>query len=231
MERYGIIPHKRPREIVLLRGSGCVYRRCTFCDYYRDECADTAANFALNRAVLDRVQGLYGELEVINSGSVFELDEQTLAYVRAVCRQKRIGVIHFESHDLYRGRIAQLRRAFAPFTLKMKLGLETFDDDLRENVLRKGIAETDPARISESFDEANFLFGICGQTASSMQRDVTLGLRYFERICINLFCPNSTTVQPDERVIDTFRTQIYPALADDPRVDVLWRNTDFGVGA
>ena len=62
MERYSIIREKRPREIVLLRGSGCVYRRCTFCDYHLDCCPDPEANFALNREVLGRVTGEYGEL-------------------------------------------------------------------------------------------------------------------------------------------------------------------------
>lgn len=74
MERYSLIKDKQPREIVLLRGAGCVYKRCTFCDYHTDCDQDTAANFRLNQAVLDRVTGLFGELEVINSGSVFELD-------------------------------------------------------------------------------------------------------------------------------------------------------------
>lgn len=61
MERYSIIKDKQPREIVLLRGAGCVYKRCTFCDYHTDCDQDTAANFRLNQAVLDRVTGLFGE--------------------------------------------------------------------------------------------------------------------------------------------------------------------------
>lgn len=72
MERYNIIEEKNKREIVLLRGSGCVYKKCTFCDYYSDSCKDPGENFALNRAVLQFVTGKYGDLEVINSGSVFE---------------------------------------------------------------------------------------------------------------------------------------------------------------
>lgn len=36
MERYSVITNKNPREIVLLRGSGCKWRRCAFCDYHLD---------------------------------------------------------------------------------------------------------------------------------------------------------------------------------------------------
>lgn len=88
MQRYGIINEKNPREIVLLRGSGCVYKECSFCDYHLDKCSDEAENFALNSSVLSKVTGQYGDLEVINSGSVFELDEKTLALISETCHQR-----------------------------------------------------------------------------------------------------------------------------------------------
>ena len=111
MERYAQITEKRRREIVLLRGRGCAYRKCTFCDYHLDSSPDEAANFALNREVLSRVTGQFGELEVINSGSVFELDDGTLSLIRRIAEEKDICVLHFESHYLYRDRIPALRAA------------------------------------------------------------------------------------------------------------------------
>ena len=73
MERYALIDTVLPREFVLLQGQGCKWRRCTFCDYYTDVSADP---FAINREVLAQVQGVYGVLDVINSGSAMELDAQ-----------------------------------------------------------------------------------------------------------------------------------------------------------
>lgn len=32
MTRYSVIEDKNPREIVLLRGRGCAWKRCRFCD-------------------------------------------------------------------------------------------------------------------------------------------------------------------------------------------------------
>lgn len=110
MDRYNKILIKRKREIVLLRGKGCVYRKCPFCDYHLDSCSDEAANYALNRNVLKQVTGEFGDLEVINSGSVFELDSRTLEYIRVTCLEKKISTIHFESHYLYREKIPALRR-------------------------------------------------------------------------------------------------------------------------
>ncbi|HBA47377.1 MAG TPA: radical SAM protein [Lachnospiraceae bacterium] len=230
MERYSKILTKRKREIVLLRGKGCAYRKCPFCDYHLDSCSDEAANYTLNCKVLEQVTGEFGDLEIINSGSVFELDHDTLEHIREVCRRKKISTIHFESHYLYRERIPALRQLFDGFNLKLKLGLETFDRDFREGILKKGIPDSDPQVISRHFEEANFLFGIRGQSASSMERDILLGLRYFERICINIMCPNTTGIMPDSDVISIFMDDLYPKYRDDERIDILIENTDFGVG-
>ena len=230
MDRYSEICDKLKREIVLLRGKGCAYRKCTFCDYHLDCLDDEAENFRLNKSVLDKITGKYGEVEIINSGSVFELDKPTLGYIKKVCTEKSVHTIHFEAHYLYDGKIPALREEFNAFTLKMKLGLETFDYDLRENVYKKGIPVRDPQIISKNFDEANFLFGLDGQNLASMQRDIELGLKYFEGICINLMCGNSTPVKPNKGVIKEFMQNLYPKYKDDMRVDILVNNTDFGVG-
>lgn len=230
MDRYSKITEKRKREIVLLRGSGCIYKKCTFCDYHTDKCPDENKNYALNSSVLKNVTGEFGELEVINSGSVFELDPKTLNLIKKICREKEIRTVHFESHYLYREKIPALRKDFGDFNLKMKLGLETFDYDLRENVLKKGIIEKDAKIISSCFDEANFLFGIKGQSIASMKQDIELGLQNFERICINIMCSNSTGIPPDREVISAFMETIYPIYKDNNRTDILIHNTDFGVG-
>lgn len=230
MERYSVIKEKNPREIVLLRGRGCVYKKCSFCDYHTDCCSDDEENVQLNHSVLSNVTGEYGNLEVINSGSVFELDSKTLGEIKHLCKEKGIKTIHFESHFIYNSKIPLLRQDFDGFDLKMKLGLETFDYDFREQVLRKGIYEKDPDRIAENFDEANFLFGIEGQNARTMLRDIELGLQHFERICINIMCPNSTEMKPDRDVIEVFMDKLYPIYKDNDRVDILINNTDFGVG-
>ena len=47
MLRYGLINEKEPREIVLLRGRGCFYKKCAFCDYHLDASPDDEANKAL----------------------------------------------------------------------------------------------------------------------------------------------------------------------------------------
>lgn len=74
MQRYSVISDKNPGEIVLLRGKGCRYKRCAFCDYHEDESQNEQENYLINVKALSQVTGKYKVLEVINSGSFCELE-------------------------------------------------------------------------------------------------------------------------------------------------------------
>ena len=230
MLRYGLITEKDPREIVLLRGRGCFYKKCAFCDYHLDASPDDEANQRLNKSVLDQVTGQYHNLEVINSGSFHELGQQTLALIKQTAEEKQINILHFEAHYLVRNKIQALRDFFHPIELKLRIGIETFDENLRENILKKGMPNATPEEIARYFQEANFLVGVTGQTEAMIQKDIDLGLQYFQRINLNVMCPNTAPIQPDPEVIDTFLQNIYPKYKDDPRIDILLHNTDFTVG-
>lgn len=218
---------------MLLRGRGCQWRRCTFCDYHLDSSRDDAANFALNSDVLDRVTGEYERLEIINSGSFVDLDCQTVRKIREIARQKKIKTLHFECHWMHREALKPFRDflAEAGIAAVYKIGVETFDVCFREIVLQKGIGQATPAEIAAAgFDEINLLCGLRGQTAKSMITDIQTGLSGFSRVCVNLMTANSTDICPDEDAVKQFREIVYPRYRSDPRVDILLENTDFGVG-
>lgn len=232
LSRYSVIEDKNPREIVLLRGRGCAWKRCRFCDYHLDASQDEQANLELNREVLSHVTGRYGRLEAINSGSFAELHPSTRAELDRVCLDRGIRHLHVESHWLFRSTLPALREHYAQLgiTLHVKIGVETFDAPFREQVLDKGIDETDPAAIAAPFDDCCLLFGLSGQSVEGMRRDVELGLTYFQRVCINLMVPNTTPIVPDPAVRAAFVGELYPLYRENPRVDILLNNTDFGVG-
>lgn len=232
MERYSMITEKNPREILLLRGSGCKWRRCSFCDYHLDFSKDEEANFRLNEAELAKVSGRFGALEVINSGSFCDLDEKTVNRILSVCGEKKIRRIHIECHWRDRDTLAAIRQRFREEGIEVivKMGVETFDAAFREEVLRKGMEYALPEEIARYAQEVCLLFGISGQTADSMKKDVETGLRYFNRVCVNLMTENTTLVSPDPEVIRIFLRDVYPVYKDEERVDILLENTDFGVG-
>lgn len=89
-ERYSRIVKKNQREICLLKAFPCRWGKCTFCDYIEDNSKDEEEMILLNREVLQKVTGEFGVLEVINSGSCFELPEQTLDDLSFLIREKKI---------------------------------------------------------------------------------------------------------------------------------------------
>ena len=230
--RYSVITEKNPREIVMLRGSGCRFRRCRFCDYHLDSSQDEAENYHINHEALAQVTGQFGSLEVINSGSFPELGERTMAEIAQICREKNIHILRFEAHWMYRKHIAQWREYFGKqgITLKIKMGVETFDDTFRREVFDKGMEGVLPEEIARVADEICLLFGIRGQTKESMLSDIRTGLSLFERICVNIMVANTTEICPDQEVIELFLREIYPLYKENSRVDILLENTDFGVG-
>lgn len=232
MQRYSIIEEKNPREIVLLRGSGCKWRKCRFCDYHLDFSKDEEANFRLNREVLSEVSGRFGALETINSGSFSDLDPRTIEEIARVCGDKGISRLHIECHWRDRENLAAIRAFFAEKKIRVvvKMGVETFHVPFREEVLRKGMDYASPEEIAEYADEVCLLFGLSGQSAESMERDMKTGLRYFDRVCVNVMTENTAAMKPDREVIGTFFERVYPIYKDWRRVDILLENTDFGVG-
>jgi histone acetyltransferase (RNA polymerase elongator complex component) len=228
MNRYNVIRNKIKREIVLLKGRPCCWGRCRFCDYIADNSRDEQSNTRINSEVLQNVTGVYGVLEVINSGNVFELPQATLEEIRQIIRDNEIHTLFFESHWIYREKIDKMREYFG-IKVIVKTGVESFNDDFRENILNKGFGYRSLAEIKENFDSVCLLVGIKGQTREMIQDDIKIASENFDHFTVNIFMKNSTDIEPDLELIDWFRSS-YQYLDDLEKCDVLWNNTDFGVG-
>lgn len=233
MERYSVITDKNPREIVLLRGSGCKWRKCTFCDYHLDFSKKQDDNFEINAEVLSKVTGLYSKLEVINSGSFCDLDDKTIKLIIDTCIKNKIATVHFECHYIHRAEVEKIKKLFSGnnIAVKIKTGVETFDVNYRENILKKGFGSATPQDIAQYADEVCLLFGLTGQTEQSMLNDIETGLKYFDRVCVNIMTPNTTKIKPDTAVISVFKNKVAKKYINNSRVDILFENTDFGVGS
>lgn len=227
MDRYAVIRTKLPREFVLLQGTGCRWGKCTFCNYHTDVSDNP---FAVNSEVLARVTGETGVLDVINSGSAMELDAQTLQMLKNVVRDKGIHTLWFEAHFMYRNRLEAFAAQFAPARVKFRCGIESFDTAQRKR-WNKGVPEWVTAA-----DVARYFAGICllcctdDDTSHRITADIETARQYFEYFSVNLFCNNGTPVKRNEELAVWFTQNVYPAIKDDERVEVLVENTDLGVG-
>jgi hypothetical protein len=227
MQRYSLITEKFPREFLLLQGTGCRWKKCTFCDYY-DDASDSP--FETNRKVLEQVTGEYGVLDIINSGSAMELDDETIELIKEVVVAKGIKTIWFEAHYMYRNRLDEFAKQFAPATVKFRCGVESFDASLRSS-WTKGI----PASVTAA-DVAKYFKGVCllcctmGDSKERIMGDIATAKEHFEYFSVNLFCNNTTPVKRDEELAAWFVKELYPTLKTDRQIEVLVENSDLGVG-
>ena len=227
MKRYALIHTVLHREFVLLQGTGCRWKRCSFCDYHGDVSDDP---FAVNREVLAQVQGVYGVLDVINSGSAMELDAQTVAMIREVVKEKKIHTLWFEVHYMYKNQLAKFAEQFEGIQVKFRCGVESFDGQLR-NRWQKGIAASVTAA-----DVAKYFQGVCllccteGDGKERILRDIALAEQYFEYASVNVFCENTTAVKRDDELAKWFVRNVYPILKQSKKIEILINNTDLGVG-
>ena len=227
MDRYALIHTKMPREFVLLQGAGCKWKKCTFCDYHEDV---SEHPFTMNEPVLRQVTGQYGVLDVINSGSVMELDSETIAFIKEVVKEKNIHTLWFEAHYMYRKKLAEFAKQFAPVQVKFRCGVETFDADLRD-AWKKGI----PSSVTPE-DVAKYFQGVCllcctqGENKEHIMKDIEIAQKHFEYFSVNVFCNNSTQVKQDKELAQWFAREVYPKIKDEEGIEVLMENTDLGVG-
>ena len=227
MERYALISTKMPREFVLLQGIGCRWKKCTFCDYHEDV---SEHPFQVNAPILRQVTGQYGVLDVINSGSALELDEDTLSLIKEVVKEKHIHTLWFEAHYMYRKKLADFARQFAPAQVKFRCGVETFDAELRDS-WKKGI----PSSVTPE-DIARYFQGVCllcctqGESKEHIIKDIDIAKKHFEYFSVNVFCNNTTSVQQDAELASWFAREVYPRIKDEEGIEVLMENTDLGVG-
>lgn len=221
-----------PQEIVLLMGRGCFWKQCTFCDYHLDRGPDSES-ILLNHRVLDRVTGEFGRLTVLNSGSYFELPAETRDRIQHLVREKAIRHLHIETHWRLAERTRTLKEALAVdgIALHARIGIETFDEDFREDVMRKGMGKGVAVEaIADIYDECCLLFGMAGQTPEQFEADLAIAKAHFYRVYVNLFNDNTTAVNADPALIRWFVDTWYPRLQADDQVTALIENTALGVG-
>ena len=230
MERYSTIDKKYKREIVLLKARPCRWGKCRFCDYIEDNEINEEKIDKINKKVLRKITGKYGVVEVIDSASFFELTEKTKKMIKEIVDEKNIHTLFFECHWIYRNKVHEIREYFKNQKIIIKTGVETFDNDFRENYLKKRAGFKDYKEVLKYFDSPCLMVGIKGQTKDMVDRDMDIILNNFNHVTVNVFNNNSTDVKRDDKLVDWFLNKYHQRLISNEKIDYLYNITDFGVG-
>ena len=228
--RYNKITDKHQREIVLLKSFPCKYGKCSFCNYIEDNSLDEEEIDNVNMEVLKEVTGEYGVLEVINSGSVFELTQKTLEEIKRIVKEKNIKILYFEIYYGYIKRIEEIKKYFSGVEIRFRMGIETFDNNFRVKVYNKNfiLKEKEIIEISKKLFSVCLLICVKGQTKEMIENDIKIALENFQGVTINIFINNGTVIERDNELVKWF-IEKYSYLALDDRVELLLDNKDLGV--
>ncbi|MCG8404072.1 MAG: hypothetical protein MI923_02620 [Phycisphaerales bacterium] len=229
LARYAKYRGKLPREVLLLRGLPCIWSRCSFCDYIDDNTTDETLIEKIADENLAKVTGEFGRLMVVNSGSIQELPRSVRVKIRDLMKAKKITEFWTESYWAYRKDYEETRRFFEVET-HLFLGVETFDDHLRNNVLNKSMHWSSPEEVAAATDSICLMIGYKGQTPDIIRRDIDLMLSLFKYGIVNLFTENRLSDGLMDEEIKAWFKQDFSWLDDEPNINVLWTNTDFGIG-
>ena len=120
-------------------------------------------------------------------------------------------------------------RDYFEIPITFKIGVETFDYDFRNGYLNKNAKFKTVEELKEYFDSPCIMVGIKGQTKEMIDRDMDIVLNNFDHATINVFIDNTSSVKRDEELVNWFSNK-YKYLVDNPKIEVLFNNTDFGVG-
>lgn len=225
--RYSQITKNLKREAILIQGKGCIWKKCTFCDYYLDV---SDSPFDVNAPVLNRITGKYGVLDVSNSGSAMEIDDKTLNLLINTVNKKNIHTIWFEARWNYRNELNNFKKLFPNSTVKFRIGVETFNNQLRAK-WHKGIPQNvTPEDIAKFYNGVSLIVGLEEQTVFDICKDIEIANNLFEYFSLNVFTENTTFKKPNISVINAFISKICPGLELNPKADILIKNTDWGIG-
>lgn len=229
MQRYNKIREKNPREILLLKALPCVFGKCSFCNYILDNSTDLDEINHTNNQIIEKIDGEFGVVEVINSGSVFELPESSLEAVRKKVDACKVKTLYFEVYYGYHKRLHKMREYFANQEIRYCIGVETFDDEFRKRVYKKPFVIQDIVDFAEKFYVCNLLICVEGQTREHILKDIEIAQKHFREIVINVFVNNTTPIKRDESLVEWFIKDIYPELQKQKNIEILIDNKDFGV--
>lgn len=148
-----VVERSRRRVIVILKNFPCRWGQCIFCPFSLEAGRDLSDVLTTNQRILELLERAVHEYEVeritvFNGGSFPELPLDTVLRLSKFTAG-RDTEIETRPEYLSEETIHQLLQLLRPRTLTIRIGIEVWDEYLRNRVLRKGIPQSEVLRIAE----------------------------------------------------------------------------------
>jgi len=139
------------RVIVVLQGFPCSWGKCSFCPFYLEQSASLREILERDREIVAKAMELAREVRadritVFNGGSFFELPLAVVEMLKPLARG-RVLDIETRPEFLSISSVSTILRILEPSRLVVRVGLEVFDERIRNEVLRKGIPQSEIHRL------------------------------------------------------------------------------------
>lgn len=214
-KRIGVVDTK---AIVLLESLGCSWRKCSFCDYQKEKEPNYLSCVNMNDTILDELVETLGKyyksknpsitsLQIIDSASYSELPLSTFLRLPQICADNNISRAILEGHWMYRRDNYRVAKIFSKFNISTSfiLGLESFNFETRELVLKKGMPQLKQEEIKQyGYDYVNILFGFEGDSLSRLATDLYTAKCNGLKVFLNIYENNSTKILRDNLLVEKF---------------------------
>jgi len=140
------------RLVVILKGFPCSWGRCSFCPFALEQSFNLREIIETNRRIVEDAVKIaesegYERVAVFNGSSFHELLYDTVERLRPLARG-RVFEVEERSEYVTRESIEALLSYYSPRRLVIRIGFEVFDERIREELLRKGMPNTEVFRVA-----------------------------------------------------------------------------------
>ncbi|MEB3774792.1 MAG: hypothetical protein GSR86_07705 [Desulfurococcales archaeon] len=185
------------RLVVILQGYPCAYGKCTFCPFALEQTLHPAKLFEANSRIIEealKVKESWGpeRVAVFNGGSIHELPYKVLEDLRPLA-SGTVFEVEERSEYVDIDSVRRLLQLFEPRRLVVRIGFETVDERIRNEVLGKDMPDTELERIYRLRLETRrmglpvefwtyLLFGMEGIPEESVVRSLKAFKRMFDGV-------------------------------------------------
>ncbi|NHI92648.1 MAG: hypothetical protein EAX96_09100 [Candidatus Lokiarchaeota archaeon] len=166
---------------IILMSFPCKWNKCSHCYFHEESSTDKNSIIFKNSEILDEASEILERynpmnIKIFNGGSFFELPTELYHIIERIVDKKTLS-IETRPEMITIPEIEKLEKQLNPKIFNIFIGFDSFNDGIRNNILKKGIPQSEIYRISSLkipnvYFYSYVIFGIEGIKESSIIESV-----------------------------------------------------------